>query len=67
LMDRDVVEKAIKGGKLKVKVKKSNWPSSVYIAEDQKKLQEFILRKSKALFPEMKYLPKLTLPNPRSE
>ncbi len=67
LMDRDVVEKAIKGGELKGKVKKSNWSSSVYIAEGQKKLQEFILRKNKALFPEMKYLPKLKLPNPRSE
>ena len=65
-MDNEVAEKAIKKGVLKGKVKKHKWSSSVRIIEGQKKLQEFILRKDKELFPEMKYLPKLKLPNKHS-
>ena len=66
-MDSDVTEKAIKDGTLKGNVNKGNWFSSVHITEGQKKLQEFILRNDKKLFQEMKYLPKLELPNKRSE
>jgi len=66
-MDSDVAEKAINDGSLKGKVKKGNWSSSVHITEGQKKLQEFILQKDKELFSEIKCLPKLKLPNKRSE
>jgi hypothetical protein len=62
-MDSGLVEKGIKDGALKGKVEKGNWSSSVRITEGQKKLQKFILRNDKTLFPEMKYLPKLKLPN----
>ena len=67
LMDSKVAEKAIKKGLLKGEVKKSDWSSSVRITEGQEKLQKFILRKDNELFPEMKYLQKLELPNKRSE
>ena len=66
-MDSEVAEKAIKRGSLKGKVKKVNWSSSIRITEGQKNLQEFILRKDKELFQEIKYFPKLELPNRRSE
>ena len=62
-MDSEVAEKAIKYGSLKGKVKKGDWSSLVHITEEQKKLQQFILRKDEKLFSEMKYLPKLKLPN----
>jgi len=67
VMDNIMVEKAIKAGSLKGKVKKGKWFSSVHITEGQKKLQEFILQNDKELFKEMKYLPRLKLPNKRSE
>ena len=57
------VEKAIKSGSLKGKLKKDNGSPSLHIAEGQKKLQEFIFQKDKEQYPEMKYLPKLKLSN----
>jgi len=67
LMDSKVAEKAIKNGLLKGQVKKGNWSSSIHIEEGQKELQEFFAWKDKELFPEMKHLPRLELPNHRSE
>ena len=67
LMDSKVAETAIKKGSLKGKVKKDGGSSSVRITEGQKKLRKFILREDKELFPEIKYVKKLDLPNTRSE
>ena len=67
LMDKGVVEKAINNGSLKGEVKYDKWSSSVHITEGQNKLQEFILQKDKELFSEIKCLPKLKLPDKRSE
>jgi len=67
LMDSEVAEKAINIGSLKGQVKKGNWSSSVHIKEGQKELQEFIVRKDKELFPEMKHLRRLELPNHRPD
>ena len=61
-IDKGVIEKAIEDGTLHGKLKKGNWFSMVRIIEGQKKLQEFILKKNKELFPEIKYLAKLKLP-----
>ena len=50
LMDIATTEKAIKYGLLKGEVKKDNWYTSVHITEDQKRLQQFILKNDKELF-----------------
>ncbi len=63
IMNSEVAEKAIKEKVLKGIVEKAKWFSSVRITAGQKKLQEFILRKDKELFPEMKFMLKLILPN----
>jgi len=62
-MNGEVVGKAIEAGSLKGKVEKGKWLSSVYITQKQKMLQKFIIKNDRALFPEMKYLPKLKLPD----
>ncbi|MFH2047712.1 MAG: hypothetical protein ABIK92_21515 [Pseudomonadota bacterium] len=62
-MDNDVVGQAINDGLLNGVVKKEKWSSSVRITEEQQKLQKFILKKDKELFREMKYFPKLILPD----
>jgi len=62
-MNGEVVEKVIKAGSLKGKVEKGKWISSVYITEGSKKLQKFIIKNDKTLFPEIKYLPRLKLPD----
>ena len=67
LMDSKVIESAIKKGSLKGRVEKDHASSSVNITEGQEKLQKFILRKDKELFPEMKYVKKLELHNIYSE
>jgi len=67
LMDGDVVERAIEKGSLKGKVEKHGQSLSVRITEGQERLRKFILRKDKELFPEMKYVKKLELPNKTSE
>ena len=66
-MNGEVVEKAIEAGTLKGKVEKGKWLSSVYITEEPKKLRKFIIKNDKTLFPEMKYLPKLKLPDHKME
>ena len=63
LMDSEFVVKAIEGGTLQGKLNKDKFFTSIYITEGQKKLQQFILNNDKALFPEIKYLPKLKLPD----
>ena len=67
LMDSTVAERAINKGLLKGRVDEKDHSSSVHISEGREKLQKFILRKDKELFPEMKYVQKLELPNKRSE
>ena len=67
LMDCDVVETAIEKGSLRGKVEKHGESLSVRITEGQEKLRKFILRNDKKLFPEMKYVKKLVLPNERSD
>ena len=67
LMDSNVAETAIKKGWLKGRVEEGDNSSSVRIKEGQEKLQKFILRKDKELFPEMQYVQKLELPNKRPE
>ncbi len=62
-MNPEVVEKAIEAGSLKGKVEKGKWLSLVYITQEPKKLRKFILKNDKVLFPEMKYLPRLKLPD----
>jgi len=62
-MSSAVVEKAIRAGSIKGKVKEGRWTSSVQITEGQNKLRKFILRNDKELFSEVKYMPKLELPN----
>ncbi len=59
----EIVEKAIETGSLKGKIEKGKWLSSLYITEESKKLQKFIIQNDKTLFPEMKFLPKLQLPH----
>ena len=66
-MNSNVVEKSIEAGTLKGKVEKGKWISLVTITEGSKKLQKFILKNDKTLFPEMKYLPKLNLPEHKME
>jgi len=59
LTSADAVKKAINNGSLSGEVKKGQWSSSIHITEGQKKLQQFMIRNDKALFPETKYLRKL--------
>jgi len=63
MMGGEEVEEAIKSGLLEGELEKGDWFSSVRITEGQKKLQQFILQNDKKLFPEMKYLTRLKLPN----
>ncbi len=56
LMDGKVVEKAMESSSLKGKLEKDKLSYSIHITEDQKKLQGFVRRNDKALFPEMNYL-----------
>lgn len=63
LISMDAVEKAINNGSLHGEIKKDKWSSSIHITEEQKKLQQFITRNDKTLFPETKYLEKLNTPD----
>ena len=56
LMDNEVVKNAIKEGSLKGTASEGN------ITEEQKKLQEFVLKRDKELFQEKSYLNRLSLP-----
>jgi hypothetical protein len=62
LMNNDAVEKAIIDGSLKGEVKGDNWFTPVHIAEESKKLQEFVVKNDKELFREKTYLRRLDLP-----
>jgi hypothetical protein len=57
------VGKAINDGFLNGEIKKDKWSPSIHITEQQKKLQQFIIRNDKTLFPETKYLEKLHTPD----
>ncbi|UCG79213.1 MAG: hypothetical protein JSV21_05160 [Nitrospirota bacterium] len=60
LMESKVIEVAVNEGKLRGSSEQCC--SSVQINEVQEKLQEFVLKYDKELFPDMKYLKKLALP-----
>jgi hypothetical protein len=61
LMSSGVVEKAIKNGGLKGVVKKEKWSTTVRITEAPQRLRAFVLENDSSLFPEMAFLPKLSL------
>lgn len=63
-MDCGVLELAMRNGAIKGEIEIGGCPR---ITEGQKKLQEFISRKDKELFPEMVYMPKLKLPDQSSK
>lgn len=62
LMSNGAVEKAIKNGKLKGIVEKGKWSTTVRITEAPQRLRTFVLQNDNALFPEMVFLPELSLP-----
>ncbi|MGD9365978.1 MAG: hypothetical protein PVH87_09795 [Desulfobacteraceae bacterium] len=62
LMDNGTVEKAIKNGRLKGVVEKGKWSTTVRITEAPQRLRAFVLKNDSVLFPEMTFLPKLSLP-----
>jgi hypothetical protein len=65
MMSTDAVKEAINSGLLSGEVRKDKWSSSIRITEEKKRLQQFIIRNDKTLFPETKYLEKLhTAGNP---
>lgn len=61
-MDPSVIEKAIADNVLAGRVEKGGHFSSVHLSETSSKLQEFVRENDQALFFEMKYLPRLALP-----
>jgi hypothetical protein len=63
LMDMDAVEKAIKDGSLSGEIKEGGLLSSVHITDTPEKLQQFVLKNDKELFPEKSQLHRLNLPN----
>ena len=63
IMNSDVIAKAIENGTLKGKVEKSKMNYSIFITEEQTKLQQFIIKNDRLLFPEINYLTKLELQN----
>ena len=67
IMDDDPVEKAIEQGTLQGQVNREKWTSSAQITAEQADLQRFLLSHDKELFPEMKHIPRLTLPPMPSE
>lgn len=64
LADTEVVETAVKEGKLKGEVGKEKYAPSVSITEEQTKLRKFVLKHDKELFHEKSTLTGLTLPQP---
>lgn len=62
LMSNGAVEKAINNGRLKGVVEKGKWSTTVRITEAPGRLQAFVLQNDSALFPEMTFLSKLSLP-----
>lgn len=63
IMNSDGIVKAIEDGTLKGKVEKSKMDYSIFITEEQAKLQQFIIKNDRLLFPEINYLTKLELQN----
>jgi len=67
LLNAKVVENAIKGGSLKGTVGKGKDACSLSITEEQKKLQQFVLKHDKELFQEKSNLNRLNLLQPNSK
>jgi hypothetical protein len=67
LLDVEVIKNAVKEGKLKGTVGKEKYAPSISITEEQKKLQEFVLKHDKELFPEKSSLKRLNLPKPTAK
>lgn len=61
-MDPSVIEKAVADGVLAGRVERSSMVSSVHLSETPLKLRKFVSRHDRQLFPEMKFLPRLLLP-----
>ncbi len=61
-MDPSVIEKAIADNILAGRVEQEGHVSSVHISDTSKKLQQFVRKNEQALFPEMKFLPRLVIP-----
>lgn len=67
LLNAKVIENAIKEGSLKGTVGKEKYAYSLSITEEQKKLQQFVLKHDKELFQEKSNLNQLNLPQPNSK
>ena len=67
LLNAKVIENAIKEGSLKGTVGKGKYAYSLSITEEQKKLQQFVLKHDKELFQEKSNLNRLNLPQPNSK
>ena len=64
LLNAKMIENAIKEGCLKGTVGKEKYAYSLSITEEQKKLQQFVLKHDKELFQEKSNLNRLNLPQP---
>ncbi|HJX30411.1 MAG TPA: hypothetical protein VJ624_00960 [Thermodesulfobacteriota bacterium] len=64
ILNAQVIENAIKEGSLKGTVGKEKYAYSLSITEEQKKLQQFVLKHDKELFQEKSNLNRLNLPQP---
>ena len=67
LPNAKMIENAIKEGSLKGTVGKGKYAYSLSITEEQKKLQQFVLKHDKELFQEKSNLNRLNLPQPNSK
>ena len=67
LLNAKMIESAIKEGSLKGTVGKEKYAYSLSITEEQKKLQQFVLKHDKELFQEKNNLNRLKLPQPNSK
>ena len=67
LLNAKMIENAIKEGSLKGTVGKGKYAYSLSITDEQKKLQQFVLKHDKELFQEKNNLNRLKLPQPNSK
>ena len=67
LLNAKMIENAIKEGSLKGTVDKGKYAYSLSITDEQKKLQQFVLKHDKELFQEKNNLNRLKLPQPNSK
>ena len=67
LLNAKVIENSIKEGSLKGTVGKEKYAYSLSITEEQKTLQQFVLKHDKELFQEKSNLNRLNLPQPNSK